>query len=219
MPDRPRDVLSLEALLSTGAHTTPPVASLLAHFGDLRRLLLARRTELAAAGLDPERISRIRAMRRLWRALVRPGRARRLLTPHIVAGALPHLCFHEVEEVWVLPVDAGLRALSRVLVARGSAASCAVTPAEILGPALRTRARGLFVVHNHPSGDPTPSPSDVAFTERLLGASKLLSLRLEDHLVIAGDRWASVLTRRRGTMRFPLQPGRSLQRAQRSAPY
>lgn len=207
MPDRATDLRSLETLLSTAPGTTPSVAALLAHFGGVRGLLLARRAELAATGLDPERISRLTATRRLWRAMVRPSRSRRLLSPHLVAGALPHLACHPVEEVWVLPVDAGLRLLSRVLVARGGAASCAVCPDEILGPALRMRARGVFVVHNHPSGDPTPSPSDIVFTDRLVSAAKPLGVRVEDHLVIAGDRWASVLTRRRGATRFALQAG------------
>lgn len=213
MSDRARALSMLDALLA-GGHHGPPTGALVAHFGGLRRLLLARPSELSAAGLDGERIARITATRGLWRALLRPTRARRLLSPQLVAGALPHLSWHEVEEVWVLPVDAGLRLLSRVLVARGSAASCAVTAAEIFGPALRSRARGLFVVHNHPSGDPTPSASDLAFTERLVAASKLLSLRVEDHLVVGADRWASILTRRRGSCRHPLRPRRTLLKAE-----
>jgi DNA repair protein RadC len=118
-----------------------------------------------------------------------------------VACSLPHLAWHRVEEVWALPVDARLRPLERVLIARGGAASCAVTPAEILAVALRVRARGLFLVHNHPSGDPTPSPDDIAFTARLLEAAAVLDVRIEDHLVLGGGRFASVLSRRRGALR------------------
>ena len=215
MSTHDRDVRALEALIgpppeSSSDHGQPfgPSAgglghALVEHFGSLRGLLVSRRAELVAAGLTPEVAHRIAATRRLAAALVRRRRSRRLLSPRLVVRQVPHLSWHPIEEIWVISVDGTMRALGCTLVARGNSASCAVTPGEIFGPALRHRARGVFVVHNHPSGDPTPSPTDLVFTERLREASKLLALNIEDHLVVGGGRFASIMTRRRGDIAWP----------------
>ena len=186
----------------------PPVSptsarALVDHFGSLTGLLVARRAELVAAGLTQEDVRRLLAVRKLASMLARRRRARRLSSPRLVAQLVPHLSWHPVEEVWVVTVDATQRALGCTLIARGSAASCAVMPSEILGPVLRHRARGVFVLHNHPSGDPTPSAADEAFTERLCEAAKLLMVRIEDHIVIGGARFATIISRRRGAIAAP----------------
>lgn len=204
-----RDVRALELIIGPAHGSQAGLGqALVTHFGSLRGLLVSRSAELIAAGLAPEAARRIAATRRLATALVRRRRARRLLSPRLVVRLVPHLSWHPTEEVWVIAVDGTMRALGCTLVARGSAASCAVTPGEILGPALRHRARGVFVVHNHPSGDPTPSPTDLVFTERLREAAKLLVVNIEDHLVVAGDRFASILTRRHGAISWPSFDGR-----------
>lgn len=204
MPTHARDVRALEALIGPPSESSPGLGrALVEHFGSLRGLLVSRPTELVAAGLAPEVAHRIAATRRLATALMRRRRSRRLLSPRLVVRQVPHLSWHPVEEIWVIPVDGTMRALGCTLVARGNSASCAVTPGEIFGPALRHRARGVFVVHNHPSGDPTPSPTDLVFTERLREAAKLLALNIEDHLVVGGGRFASILTRRRGEIAWP----------------
>ncbi len=64
--------------------------------------------------------------------------------------------------------------------------------------ALRQNAAALIVVHNHPSGDPTPSPEDVAVTRQLVEAGKLLDVEVLDHLVIGQARWVSLRERRLG---------------------
>jgi DNA repair protein RadC len=170
---------------------------LVRHLGGLPSLLEASRGALLAAGLSGPEIRRFRAARQVLRGLLRT-RVRHLSTPARVASLVAHLAWAPEEELWVIPVDKALRRLDLVLVAKGSAASCAATPGEILGPVLRTRAHGFFLVHNHPSGDPSPSELDRGFTRRLAAGCQLLSVRLEDHLVIGGDRWASVLRAKAG---------------------
>jgi len=203
-----RDVLAIEALINTSNEPGAGVGrALVHHFGSLRALLVSRRGELIAAGVSAEGARRIAATRRLAATLVRRRRSRRLLSPRLVLQLVPHLAWHPVEEVWLIPVDATLRALGCMLIARGNAASCAVTPDEIFGPALRHRARGVFVVHNHPSGDPTPSAADLVFTERLQDAARLLSVRVEEQQVAGGGRFASVLSRRCGAMQSPSWDG------------
>ena len=66
---------------------------------------------------------------------------------------------------------------------------------------LRNDGSAFALVHNHPSGDPTPSPADLRATERVAGAARIVDLRLVDHLVTTDHAWASVCTLRRGRAR------------------
>jgi DNA repair protein RadC len=69
---------------------------------------------------------------------------------------------------------------------RGTLTSSLVHPREVFGPAVREGAASLIVAHNHPSGDPEPSPEDLAVTERLVRAGEVLGIAVVDHLVVAG---------------------------------
>ena len=95
------------------------------------------------------------------------------------------------ERFWVVALDARNRPLSRHLVAQGSLASCMVHPREVFAPLVRRRAAAAILVHNHPSGDPTPSPEDERLTERLVEAGRLLGIAVLDHLVVARDGYYS----------------------------
>jgi DNA repair protein RadC len=94
-------------------------------------------------------------------------------------------------------LDVRNRLLGESEVYRGTLARAAVEPRAILKQALLRSAAGMLIFHNHPSGDPSPSAEDLAFTRRLADAGELLGVRLLDHLVIGtGGRWVSL--RRRG---------------------
>ena len=73
-----------------------------------------------------------------------------------------------------------------------------VCAAEVFRDAVKENCLSLIVVHNHPSGDPTPSPDDVAVTRDLTAAGALLDIELLDHLVIAGGRFVSLKEQRLG---------------------
>ena len=66
----------------------------------------------------------------------------------------------------------------------------------MLRPAVVEAAPSIIISHNHPSGDPTPSPEDVAVTRDLVAAGKLLDVEVMDHIVIAGDRYVSLKERK-----------------------
>lgn len=99
----------------------------------------------------------------------------------------------DVEQFFVIPVDARNRALAEIRIGQGGTTSCPVSPAEVLRAVLREAASGMIVAHNHPSGDPTPSPEDVELTARLARASESIGIRLLDHVVIARDGCFSFL--------------------------
>jgi DNA repair protein RadC len=78
---------------------------------------------------------------------------------------------------------------------RGSVSSSQVRVGELFKAAVRRNAVNLIIVHNHPSGDPTPSPDDVALTRAIVQAGKLLDIEVLDHLVIGRGRWVSLKER------------------------
>ena len=77
----------------------------------------------------------------------------------------------------------------------GNVNSSMVRPAEVFRPAIRDNSVAIIAVHNHPSGDPTPSPEDVAITRQLRDAGELLGIELLDHIVLAGQRHVSLKER------------------------
>ena len=78
---------------------------------------------------------------------------------------------------------------------QGSLNSSQVRVGELFRSAVRRNAAAIIVIHNHPSGDPTPSPDDVALTRAIVQAGKLLDIDVLDHLVIGRGRWVSLKER------------------------
>src|SRR5688572_2532890 len=99
-----------------------------------------------------------------------------------------------VEEFHVLALGSQSQILADLLITRGILNSSLVHPREVFRAAIAEAAAGIIVVHNHPSGDPTPSAEDRAVTRQLAEAGRLLDLPLCDHVIIAGDRFASLAT-------------------------
>jgi DNA repair protein RadC len=96
------------------------------------------------------------------------------------------------EHFWSVLLNSRLGYLMHVEVSVGTQSSSLVHPREVFGPALREGAASLVVVHNHPSGDPTPSLEDIALTRKLVEAGKLLDVTVLDHLVIGNGTLAFV---------------------------
>lgn len=123
------------------------------------------------------------------RALTRPlARGCRIGSSRDVDAALrPRLGALEVEEFLVIPLDARHRVLGEVRVGVGSTTYCPVSPADVFRVALRAAAAGIVVVHNHPSGDPSPSAEDIDLTVRLVRAGEVLGIRVLDHVVVGRE--------------------------------
>jgi DNA repair protein RadC len=85
--------------------------------------------------------------------------------------------------------------LRDVLVSEGSLSASIVHPREVFRPAILEPAAHLVLVHNHPSGDPTPSKEDIQLTRQLCEAGRLLGLRIHDHVVIGHGRHVSLAQR------------------------
>jgi len=97
-----------------------------------------------------------------------------------------------VERFVVISVDAKNRAGAEREVARGGRTTCQVDPAEVFRLLVSESASGAIFVHNHPSGDPDPSPQDLELTQRLVAAGALLDIRILDHLIVGSGRYTSL---------------------------
>jgi DNA repair protein RadC len=92
-------------------------------------------------------------------------------------------------------LDTKNRVLEMPTVYIGNLNTSVIRVAELFRHALRSNCAGMIVVHNHPSGDPTPSPEDVRVTERIVEAGELLDVDVLDHLVIGRQRFVSLKQR------------------------
>ncbi len=94
-------------------------------------------------------------------------------------GGLAH------EEAWILGLDGRNHLIGRRRVAQGGIHACAMLPRDVLRAAIHDGAAAIVLVHNHPSGDPTPSPEDDELTRRLAAAAMIVGTPLVDHVVVA----------------------------------
>lgn len=103
----------------------------------------------------------------------------------------PQLRDLEVEEFHVLALDAQNRITRQLLITRGILNGSLVHPREVFRAAITEAAAGIIVVHNHPSGNPHPSPEDRAVTLQLAEAGRLLDVPVFDHVIVGDDRYFS----------------------------
>lgn len=166
--------------------------------GSLRRLAARPPAELQRArGVGAAKAARLLAAMELGHRLaleLRPP-AERIRGPEdVVRHVGPRLRDLAVEEFHVLALDTQSRVLRDITVTRGLLDSSLVHPREVFRPVIAEAAAGVILVHNHPSGDPTPSAEDRAVTRQLVAAGQLLDLPVYDHVIVAGDRHTSFAT-------------------------
>jgi DNA repair protein RadC len=99
------------------------------------------------------------------------------------------------EELWVMNLDTRNRVMSLIALYKGSVNSSNIRIAEVFRQAIVDNAPAIVVAHNHPSGDPAPSPDDVATTRAIVQAGKLLDINVLDHVVIGCGRYTSLKER------------------------
>lgn len=169
--------------------------SLLASFDDLRGVVGAPLTELASiTGVGQARAAKLHAIAEL---------ARRLhvekLGPGIVLSSSsavhahfgPLLADEKRESFYGVLLDGKNRVMSKVRISQGSLGASLVHPREAFRPAVREAAAAVLFVHNHPSGDPTPSAEDRRITERLRRAGEVMGIAVLDHVVVGrGKFWS-----------------------------
>jgi DNA repair protein RadC len=111
---------------------------------------------------------------------------------HAVALGLPDL---QVEQFRLLILDGKHRLIDDVLVSQGTLTSSPVHPREVFHPAIRAKAAVVVLLHNHPSGDPSPSADDLEITRRLVQVGDLLGIRVVDHVIVGQGAFCSMADR------------------------
>lgn len=162
-------------------------ADLVARYGGVAGLLRAGIGELCELpGIGLARATQLRAALELGRrAHLPPATLGKLLrSPQDAIAYFGDMVGLEEEEFHVLALDGRHRIKSRFVAARGSRNMVQVVPRDVLRRVLRESASSIVVAHNHPSGDPTPSPEDHDLTLRLYEGCHAVGISLLDHLVI-----------------------------------
>jgi DNA repair protein RadC len=163
-------------------------------FPELIELASAQPDELKALGFSPAAIERLAALfefaKRFAEREFRVGVAFR------GSGDVYHhfrerLAAERVEHFYAVLLDNKHRKLRDVLLSKGSLTASIVHPRDAFLPVIRYSAAALIFVHNHPSGDPTPSKEDLAITRRLCDVGDILGVRVLDHVVIGNGRYVS----------------------------
>jgi DNA repair protein RadC len=153
---------------------------------------------LGQHGIGPAKAAQIKAAIELGRRMAAASPEDRPVV-HSPADAANLVLYEmgalEQEELRVVLLDTRNRVISVVPVYRGSVNNSQVRVGELFKAAIRANSASLIVIHNHPSGDPTPSPEDVAITRSIVQAGKLLDIDVLDHLVIGRGKYVSLKER------------------------
>jgi DNA repair protein RadC len=209
--DRPREKLrrhgaaalgdnELVALvLGSGTRRTGALAianALLAACGGLHGLARASTDDCAAvSGVGPARAAQLVAALELGRRSLRrpPPRRPQFRGPRDVAQyLLPVFGARAVEQAGIVLLDTKHRVLRTTIVATGSLNTAAIEPRDVFREAMRGGAAAIVLFHNHPSGDPSPSPDDVELTQRIAAAGVLMGIEVVDHIILGDACYCSL---------------------------
>ena len=197
-PDALADYEMLEMLLffaQPKGDTKPLAKALINRFGSFAAVLAAPQRELFdVSGLGEHSVS---ALKLVHAAALRLARAEIIDRPVLNQWGLlidyltAVMARERIEQFRVLFLDTRNRLLADEAQARGTVNHTPVYPREVIKRALELQATALILVHNHPSGDPTPSPDDIAMTREVDAAARALGVTLHDHIIIGNGAWRS----------------------------
>lgn len=179
-----------------GVNVMQVSAHLLEDCGRLAGLARVPIRELAAVkGIGQVKAIELHACFELGRRIadVNPEEKPRISSPADAARLLADMALLEQEEMRTLLLNTKNQVLARPRIYQGSVHTTVVRISELFRDAVRLNAVGIILAHNHPSGDPTPSPEDAAITREIIKAGNLLDIEVLDHLVIgAHGRFSSL---------------------------
>ena len=202
--ERPRErllrhgpfALSTPELLTVLFGTSAPANAIAADLRDLAGTDVAELTELP--GIGEARAAQLVAAFEIGRRAqsASPSQRWTIRAPRDVADRLmSEMARLEREELRVLLLNAKNGVIRQSTVYVGNVSAALVRVAELFRDAVRAHAAGLIVVHNHPSGDPEPSPDDLHLTAEAIAAGRLLDIPLLDHVILASDGYVSLRDR------------------------
>jgi len=164
--------------------------------GNLKALSSMSVSEMTAQfhGVGPARAAQLKAALELSR---RYSRELAEAKPRFSNSRVVYMHFHESflgkqqEELWIAVVDMKNQMIAKQEISRGTLNGSPVHPREVFNVAIRNSGAGIILLHNHPSGDPAPSPEDRKVTIQMMEAGKLLGIPLLDHIIIGNGSYFS----------------------------
>jgi len=194
LPDYELLEVILFAALARG-DVKPVAKALLAHFGGLAETMSAEPEALAAAGLNLAGIAAIKAAREAALRLMRAELQQKPVVnswDKLIDYCSAQVAHGQVEEFHILFLDRKNVLIKDERQQRGTIDHTPVYPREVVRRALELGASAMILVHNHPSGDPTPSKADIAVTQDIKKAAAPLGVVLHDHVIIGRNRHTSL---------------------------
>ena len=177
-------------------HTGAIIDELLGEFGNLPAILAADEPALRAClPADGQVVGLLLAVRVAMLHSLRTelGQSPILSTSEALTDYLfASMAYNRIEHLRVLFLNSSNRLLCDEVMAQGTVNQAPLYPREILRRALEIGATALIIVHNHPSGDPTPCQADVKATAHLVAAARPLEIAVHDHLIVARTGWRSL---------------------------
>jgi DNA repair protein RadC len=184
---------------SKGENVLDLATRLLVEFGGLGGLARATLSELSAIkGVGEAKAAQLKAGLEIGRRLLiaAPRERPQITSPADAANLLMLEMGHlEQEHLRVLLLDTKNQVLASPVVYKGNVNTSVIRIAELFRAAIRHNSTALIMAHNHPSGDPTPSPEDVRVTRQIIEAGNMLDIEVLDHLVIGQGRYVSLKER------------------------
>ncbi len=193
-------IIELVAIILGSGTKQKPVLQLaqeiVAHFGTLENLAQATVRELCQIkGIGPAKAIQLMAAFTLGVRLSQTITPDRCKIEHPVQAY--QLIKDEIENetrehLMVILLDVKSTVISQQLISVGTLTQSLVHPREVFYPAIRHKAASLILAHNHPSGDPSPSPQDISVTKELIQIGELMGIAVRDHIIVGKNRFVSM---------------------------
>ena len=180
---------------SQGKNALEITRALLRHVGGLHRLADRNIRELCLVrGVGPVKAAQIAAAVEIGRRLEAPplDRVSFISSTDVAQYFIPRLRDLHKEVFMVLLLDARNCLIRGVTISVGSLTASIVHPREVFKPAILDSAASVIFIHNHPSGDPTPSQDDLKITSQLVESGRMIDIRVLDHIIIGRGSFTSL---------------------------
>lgn len=186
-------------VLGSGTKTKPVLTlaqEIVARFGDIHQLSNATISELCQVkGVGPAKAIQLKAAFSLGLRASRQtiGSRYRIENPQQAYQLIRDDLENQVREIFmVILQDTKGYVITQEIISIGDLSNVLVHPREVFYPAIRHKAAGMILAHNHPSGDPTPSPQDREITTKLIQVGQLVGIPVQDHLIVGKGRYLSL---------------------------
>lgn len=194
------ELLAIILRTGTGSENVLRLAErLLAQFNDLPGLARASVAELMSVkGIGPAKAVEVKAALEIGRRLTAsaPQEKPRVTSPGDAANLLmSEMMFLEQEHLKLILLDTRNGVLATPTIYVGSLNTSVIRVSELFRAAIRVNAAAFIVAHNHPSGDPSPSPEDIRVTRQIVQAGQFLDIDVLDHIIIGRQRFTSLKER------------------------